>query len=202
MEKIIKFSRVLWKIIDVLLIVCVASAIGYLIMAVVVAFLPDELLKYFTAWCSIFLDLGMVNVKLTEPIVIQEAIRPFFYAFSAYAIVSLAVYGYGFHLLRNILLTMSKSLPFKDVVSTNLRKLSVLVLVGNVVMYFVNNLRYEFQYRMFDLSNLFSNDLVASYSMQKHALNLSVILIAVLLFVLSCVFKYGEELQKLSDETL
>ena len=202
MEKIIKFSRVLWKIIDVLLIVCVASAVGYLIMAATVTFLPKEQLSFIAMWASAFLDLGMVNVKLTEPIVIQEAIRPFFYAYSAYAIVGLAVYGYGFHLLRNILLTMSKSLPFKDIVSTNLRKLSVLVLVGNVVLYFFNNLRYEFQYRMFDLSNLFSNDLVSSYSMQKHALNLSVILIAVLLFVLSCVFKYGEELQKLSDETL
>ena len=202
MEKIIKFSRVLWKIIDILLVICVVTAIAYLIMAVVVAFLPNEMLEYFTAWCSIFLDLGMVNVKLAEPIVIQEAIRPYFYAFCAYALAHLAVYAYGFHLLRNILLTVSKSLPFKNTVSVNLRKLSLLVLIGNVVLYFVNNLRYEFLYRMFDLSNLFSNDLVTGYSMQKHAFNLSFILFAGLLFLLSYVFKYGEELQKLSDETL
>lgn len=202
MEKLIKFSRVLWKIIDVLLIVCVVTAIAYLIMAVAVAFLPKEQLSFLAVWASAFLDLGMVNVKLSESIVILDAVRPYFYAFSAYAIVTLSVYAYGFHLLRNILLTMSKSLPFKNTVSVNLRKLSVLILVGNVVMYFVNNVRYEFLYRMFDLSNLFSSDLVTSYSMHKQMLNLSVILIAVLLFILSYVFKYGEELQKLSDETL
>ena len=202
MEKLIKLSRVLWKIIDVLLIICVVTAVAYLIMAVAVAFLPKELLSYLTVWCSAFLDLGMVNVKLSEPIIIEEAVRPFFYAFSAYAIVTLGIYAYGLHLLRNILLTVSKSLPFKNTVSVNLKKLGILVLVGNVVLYFVDKVRYEFIYRMFDLSNLFSSDLVTSYSMRKHVSSLSFVLFAALLLVLSCVFKYGEELQKLSDETL
>ena len=107
----------------------------------------------------------------------------------------------GIGYVRNILRPMTEEKPFDSSASVNLKKLAklsirigilwnIIVLSESIVMVFV-----------YDLPNLLLSEKI-SYIGSNFQVDLSFLIYWAILTLLSYVFQYGQQLQKLSDETL
>lgn len=107
--------------------------------------------------------------------------------------------GVGY--VREILLPMKEEKPFDSTVSTNLKKLSTLSIhlgiLWNIII-LSEQIIAVFVYRLPDL--LLSEKIVHVSGM--FSVDLTFLVYWVILLLLSYVFRYGEGLQQLSDETL
>lgn len=103
--------------------------------------------------------------------------------------------------IRAILHPMTLGQPFDNAVSTNLKKLSNLTIwmgVATNLTILVDSVITMFAYNM---SNIMNPEVVTGINMHCN-LDLTFLLYFAILRLLSYVFRYGQELQQLSDETL
>lgn len=110
-------------------------------------------------------------------------------------VVILGGFVAGLALLRNILKPMKAAAPFSGVVTKNLKRLGWLVL-GYACLDTV----YELWGK--DLMLRFVTEAGGTGYTVAHRMNPILFVVAALLFLFSYIFHYGEELQRLSDETL
>ena len=107
--------------------------------------------------------------------------------------------GVGY--IREILRPMTEEKPFDTIVSTNLKKLAKLSislgLLYNIII-LSDQIMTVFVY---DLPNLLISDKI-SHVGGMFNVDLTFVVYWAILLLLSYVFRYGEELQQLSDETL
>lgn len=103
--------------------------------------------------------------------------------------------------IKNMLLPMSQGEPFNSAVSENLKKIAIYSIIfgvaGNILI-ITNQLFLVFGC---GLQDILTNDKITSVG-AEFSLDLSFAVVAAILFLLSYIFKYGEELQKQADETL
>ena len=116
-------------------------------------------------------------------------------------IVVLAVIWYCLRVLRGIMADMKQGRPFEQGISAKIKKLAWTVLIGGAVAEIGRAVGKIAELKAYDIGALFANPPVESTSF-NYSINLWFIAAAVFLFLLSYVFKYGEGLQKESDETL
>lgn len=116
---------------------------------------------------------------------------------SVSAMISLAAIWFGIRIIRRILAPMKDGQPFSQGISGEFRKLGWLVIGYGIV------------YNLFDLVakttlavRLISSEAEYPALGIEHHLDPTFIIIAFVLFLCSYIFRYGEELQQLSDETL
>ena len=105
------------------------------------------------------------------------------------------------HYIREILQPMTRNEPFNTIVSTNLKKLgklSIALGIGVNLVQLVDQLILVF---VLDLPSLLIGEKIVHVN-GTFTFDLSFLAITAILFLLSYVFHYGEELQQLSDETL
>lgn len=105
------------------------------------------------------------------------------------------------HILRGILRPMIHSTPFEGAIVSGLKKLGILALIFGIFQNVANWLSIGMVSRGYDLNRLFVGGNITGVTV-NYALDLDFLLIAAVLFLLSYVFHYGQELQQLSDETL
>ncbi len=102
---------------------------------------------------------------------------------------------------QGILAPMKEGSPFQNAVSRNLSKavryILLLGILGNLGQLYEDLA----QPLLYDLPNLILNDKITHFTIH-YTFDLSFLIFAAVLFLLGCVFRYGEELQQLSDETL
>lgn len=103
--------------------------------------------------------------------------------------------------LRNILLSMKTGDPFHNAVSSTLRKLAVYTCVFGIGLNLREVISNILLVKAYDLPNLIIGEKI-THVVFNNAFDLSFLLVAACLLLLSYVFRYGEELQQLSDETL
>lgn len=103
--------------------------------------------------------------------------------------------------VQEILIPMSQGKPFDRKVSENLRTLSFLVFIGGFLAEAGRMITTALILNGANLKNLFNPSLVAGYEVEI-TMNITYIFVFGVLHLLSYVFRYGEELQQLSDETL
>lgn len=103
--------------------------------------------------------------------------------------------------IRRILKPMIQGEPFRSVVGNGLKKLAkyslILGIIGNVTIL----AEQIFAALIFDLPTLLLNEKISHISF-NHEIDLTFLVVAVVLLLASYVFRYGEQLQQLSDETL
>ncbi|MCR4805869.1 MAG: hypothetical protein K5981_09540 [Clostridia bacterium] len=116
---------------------------------------------------------------------------------SGSVIISLAAVWYGIRIIRRILAPMKEGQPFSQGISGEFKKLGWFVIGYGIV------------YNAFDLiaKTALAARLVSSHTEYptlgiEHHLDPTFLVIAFILFLCSYIFRYGEELQQLSDETL
>lgn len=109
--------------------------------------------------------------------------------------------GRGIVLIRNILQPVSKAEPFDGSISRNLKKLGILIFAAGVVLDVCEFIRIYADFRAFNLVEVLYSDKI-EHVMLNGQIDLSFILVGFFVLLLSMIFRYGEELQQLSDETL
>ena len=112
-----------------------------------------------------------------------------------------AAVWYCLRVLRQTLEPMKAGTPFAAGISGRIRKLAWAVLIGGGVAEIGAKLADVFELRAYDISRLLHMDLISAVS-YSWDVDLWFVLTALLLFFLSFLFRYGETLQRESDETL
>lgn len=102
---------------------------------------------------------------------------------------------------REILKPMKEGLPFHDSVSRNLKKAAVYVIIWGVVTNLGAGLELLLIASQYHLPALLLSDKITQVSFIAPS-DLGFLFVAAVLLLLSYVFRYGEGLQQLSDETL
>lgn len=103
--------------------------------------------------------------------------------------------------IRDILSPMKEGAPFHAAVGDHLKKLAIHTLELGVIINCMKMLGQAFVVHGYQLQELLLSDKLLKVTF-NYSFDLSFLLIAAVLYLLSCVFCYGQELQQLSDETL
>lgn len=102
---------------------------------------------------------------------------------------------------RRILQPMKEGLPFDMSVSKNLKQLGNLTLIGGGSFAVIEVIDSWIIYNMYHVSELFHPEKITEVEM-SFKMDWKFMIVASVIFLMSYIFKYGAELQKLSDETL
>ena len=107
----------------------------------------------------------------------------------------------GIGYIREILKPMIEEKPFASIVSTNLKKLAKLSIVLGILMNIIILSEQIMTVFIYDLPGLLVSDKITHVT-GMFKIDLSFLIYWAILMLLSYVFRYGESLQQLSDETL
>lgn len=199
MNKLVKISRVVDTIVKIVRGVCIGAAIACAVLFVIALVLPASEMGRLVSASDMTVGLGPVRLQLTRPLEAGGSLRPFVYAMLGICVPVLALMAWCAHLLHRVLLPMSEGRPFDGTVSGTLRKLGWAALVTTVAAEVMETALTALEVGLYDLDELFAPGLVSGYTV---GFNVGDLAAPVLILLLSYVFRYGEELQRQSDETL
>ncbi len=151
---------------------------------------------------STSLKLGPAQLELAQGVVVSE--NYMFASAIGTVVAALVIISYIILMIiifRNILQPMKEAKPFNGVVSKQLRKLGWFILIGGAIAQVARVVAEMLFVMPFDLQQLFASDKVISCNM-KFIMDADFILVAIVVFLLAFIFRYGEELQKQDDELL
>lgn len=117
------------------------------------------------------------------------------------AIITCAVAWLCLRKIREILSPMKEGRPFEEGISKKIRQLALIILVGGGIAEVGGAISQVFAIKAYNLATLFNNAAI-DYTTYNYNFSLWFVVVALILFFLSYVFHYGEELQRESDETL
>lgn len=122
-------------------------------------------------------------------------------------LVSAPVYSIALLTVRDILKPFINRTPFHETVARDLKTLSILVVADTVLTALTTIILDHMTRNMYDLHRLFAGDQpfgerIITAGLSNATVDISPLFFAGVLYLLSKVFLYGQELQKLSDETL
>ena len=198
MQKLSRTAKrldVVLRILFWLLIVCA-------VVSIIAAVAPLALRKPAPSGNDVSLDLDFIKLHLAKPD--QEAAMAQQKATLAAMVLMILGSGIGAYcikLIRNILKPMIQEQPFNESVSVNLKKLGWVSLISGIVINGVEFLMQNLIVRGFNLTEMFSNEIITKVTF-NYSFDFTFLLVAAGLFLLSYIFRYGTELQQLSDETL
>ena len=184
-----------------LLIACIASAVAAIFAGALLLLGPD--LENF-GFVEQVLELGAVRLSIAPEfeLPVENVLCHGLTSLGLLLVVS--VFGLlAVKYIRNILTPMTEGEPFRSVVARNLKKLAWLSIVYTAVRFFLDGLEsFLFGHFFGDtVAKLIEGSGITHISYDIES-DMSFLLVAGVLFLLSYVFRYAEELQKLSDETL
>ena len=107
----------------------------------------------------------------------------------------------GVTYIREILKPMAEEKPFDSIVSTNLKKLANLSIHLGILYNIIILAEQIIAVFVYDLPGLLISDKITHIGAMFN-MDLTFVIYWAILLLLSYVFRYGEELQQLSDETL
>lgn len=194
MKKLTGTAKALDTIAHVLQVLCMVAAIMLAVAVVLLLVFNIEAYEFDSR-----IELGNFSFVLAS--VDPSAVHTQFLWTAPPAIGGVLVMWLVLRLIRRLLAPMREGKPFDSSVSRNLRSLSWITLIGGAVCSLLKSIAEIAVYRIYDFHSLFQNDLITGCTLNI-APDMSFVLLFAILFLLSCVFRYGEELQKQSDETL
>lgn len=203
MNKLVKTSKTLDMIFRFLCILIDIAAVFMIVGLVIVAAgsvfnLPA---KYIGTDFNVvglgFLTLTVADeaVPGLDQILGQAAVE------SALTLVYLVIGHLMIRCIRNILQPMTKGEPFQDTISVNLKRLALYILLLGIGQNCREVISSMLLVKAFDLTHLLVSDKVISLTF-NYPFRLGFLTVSAAFLLLSYIFRYGEELQQLSDETL
>ena len=203
MKKLSTTAKTLDKILQIVYAVFGALAIASIVvvaMAGVSYALNWETESLLTSFASF--DIGFLEIEVAQDyipdawIVLMQAI-----IILSGACVAIVFARKGIVYIRQILKPMAEEKPFDSIVSTNLRKLAKLSVFLGILCNIVILAEQFILVFSYDLRGLLLSDKIPNVGF-NFDFDLSFLLTWAILMLLSYVFKYGEQLQQLSDETV
>ena len=149
-------------------------------------------------------ELGVLKIRLTgDPAAYLDAanLKASIVCVLVCLIVASAAVWYCLRVLRETLAPMKAGTPFAAGISGKIRKLAWSVLIGGGVAEIGSVAADIFEMRAYQIDRFLNMDLISAVTYDWDV-NLWFLGVALLLFFLSIVFRYGEELQREADETL
>ena len=203
MNNLSNTAKKLDKVLEIAYIVLGALAIGFIVCVALIAvayILKLDPSKIGTAYENF--DSGFLEVT------VAESYAPDRWLVLLQAAISLLIgcrlmyegrRGVGY--IREILLPMKEEKPFDTIVSTNLKKLASLSIRLGILYNIILLAEQIMTFFVYDLPGLLISEKIAHVDGMFH-IDLSFMIYWAILLLLSYVFRYGEQLQQLSDETL
>lgn len=200
MNKVMKISKGLNTITGICRTLLKVAAIMDAVAVVILLFAA----KHNEIWQSVgyTLQLGHVTLELIpDGVIPPESTRLLMIGALALCVPLFLCGAKWLQIVQGILIPMSEGKPFDRSVSDSLRKLSFITLIIGGIGEAVNMGLSALELSSVKLDALFNPAFVAGYTVEMDV-DMNFLLVFGVLFLLSQVFRYGEELQQLSDETL
>ncbi len=103
--------------------------------------------------------------------------------------------------IRKVLHPVIAGLPFDITVANNLKKAALLILVMGIGLNIVTVVQYLFATNVFQLPVILLSDKITAVNVTCN-IDLSFLITAIIIYLISCVCRYGATLQQQVDETL
>lgn len=195
MNRIQKTSKVINRILSVLFWIAIVL-IGLTVIELIVLYVMRD---GFPTGMETELRLG--NYKLTLAEGYDYFKEPVGLANEIDVILTSVMVLYEIKVLKEIFAPMANGQPFNGSVSKSIRKMAWITLAYGIVGFAEEIVMNILIYKTLDVPSLFSPEKVSACALSINY-DGEFVIAFVLLLLLSHVFRYGEELQKLSDETL
>ena len=203
MNNLSNTAKKLDKVFEIVHIVFGALAIACLVgVALIVA-------AYLLKWDPSMIGTGYENFDIGFlELTVAESYAPDKWMVLLQAAITLAVScrllydgrrGVGY--IREILHPMTEEKPFDSIVSTNLKKLAKLSINLGILYNIITLSEQILTVFVYDLPGLLISDKI-SHVGGMFQVDLTFLIYWAILLLLSYIFRYGEQLQQLSDETL
>ena len=201
-NKLVKTARVIDKILNVVqkitVVATIVSSIMFAIFAVVGFVMPDALIG---TEFNVF-DIGILTFEVAEGITPNNnAMLTYTLTLLITTVIYMPLFYYFLKVIRKVLKPMTEGNPFSSSVSKDVKKLAIVYLIIGImdniyiwVMTFTTMHIYNIE-KVIESSNITS--ITANYH-----LDFTCVVIFFVLLLLSHIFKHGEKLQQLSDETI
>ena len=199
MNKMSKAAKILDRIIAVIFWLTLSVTVLCIIGGGVLLFLGGKLPNR-SYWPLTTLNFGNLELLL-RPDAVPQSYGSYLLAAALFLLVHVPVFCIMLRTLRDTLKPFIACQPFHDTISKNLRKLAILVVVYTALTIVGEAVLTGLLVSIFDPATLLRSDKVLGVSVNATA-DLTPLLFAGALYLLSKVFLYGQELQQLSDETL
>lgn len=148
------------------------------------------------------LNFGGISFRLAETVRPERNQSFWFWVLSTvFMVVNLPVYCLMIRSIRGILTPMKEGKPFDGSIADHIKSLGWLTIAGGILDQLGQVIVSGNALAGYDLGELFLSDKITHVT-TSYSFDLNFVLYAVVLFLLSAVFRYGTELQQLSDETL
>jgi len=194
MKKLSSTANILYVLAQIASVCFIVGACIIAVAAILLfAFGSDSMIGFAS------LDLGIFSFRLAN--IDMQMIKSTFLCEMLPAIVML---GYGWavlRIIRQILEPMKNGQPFDGSIAAQMKKLCWLTVGGGVCSQLVGAAAGILLYKAYDFSTLFLNENITGVTMNME-FDFGFVVLALIWYMLSCIFRYGEELQKQSDETL
>ena len=197
MEKIRKIANNLDIAVRTADVVCHVFIWVLSICAVLILIFGEKMLAGGTSTVT----LGMLCFEFADGYIDFEAFKIRMAAGLFLVAVLLVFVRVFIRVIREVITPMKEGKPFEAAVSDKLRRLSWITLIGGGVLSFAKMVGEIVLCRVYDLETVFLNEQIISCTPEIN-LDMSFAVVFAVLYLLSYVFRYGEELQKQSDETL
>lgn len=195
--KMIKTAVVIDRILKILQRVAIVCGIIYLIVMTLALLFDKEM----TPGMDV-VSLGQLRLILKDDSLLNESALKTGLAISlVFVAISIAICVYAIGIIRKVLEPMKEGRPFDKGISQIMKKLAWVALIGGAIVRVGACITMIMEIKAYDLTAFFAESAITGYRL-NYVIDLNFIVTACVLFLLSYVFRYGEELQRESDETL
>lgn len=148
------------------------------------------------------LNFGNISLQIGfEDLPNEQHMETYRFIIIGMSIIHLPIYCLMLQSIRKILKPLINQTPFHQTVASNLKKLSILVISVGILNTLSDYIAFHHAATRFDLNALLINENVLSVT-THFSIDWSPLFFAATLFLLSYIFRYGQELQYLADETV
>ena len=198
MEKMINSAKFFHTFVKVGYAIFNAAAWICGVVAVVIWFLP----KSAFLGGEEMLSFGPVTItRITDGVLAPEWVRLGVFEILLVAFAVLVFICFVLRVVRRILEPMSQGQPFRENVADDIKKLAWICLIGGLVVEIAKTVGIALHLGRQDLMVYFNPAMVSKVEVE-YSFSTWYIWVFALLMLMSHVFRYGQQLQQLSDETL
>lgn len=195
-KKLDTFFKIIQTVFTIL-IVATSVCLGIILLGYVCGWSTEDFGTNYEILDLAFLELHIVeNFAPDKWLVLLEAA-----IMLALGLVCVVIGRKGIQCIRAILHPMTEGRPFNGVASANLKKLAVLGILLGIASNGMLLAGELLMVHAYDLPGILISEKISHVTV-NYSFDFTFLLYSAVLLLLSYVFRYGEELQQLSDETL
>ncbi len=197
-SKMMKTAVVIDKILKILQGVAIVCGIIYLIVMALALLFEKEMTPSMNV-----VSLGQLRLILKDDssLLNESALKTSLAVSLVFVAISIAICVYAIGIIRKVLEPMKEGRPFDRGISKMMKKRAWGILAGGAIVRVGGCITMIMEIKAYDLTAFFAESAITGYRL-NYVIDLNFIVTACVLFLLSYVFRYGEELQRESDETL